>query len=81
MHDIEKLLNEYWYYQIELPDGRFTPGAGHPNIVPTRKLLSKINPSGAKVLDFGTMEAMIPILLSRRGAQVTALDAGDFTKK
>jgi SAM-dependent methyltransferase len=27
------------------------------------------------------MEAMIPILLARRGAQVTAVDPGDFTRK
>lgn len=81
MSTVDELLEEYWYYQMELPGGKFTPGAGHPNIVPTRELLSRIDPKGAKVFDFGTMEAMVPILLARRGADVTAIDAGDFTRK
>jgi SAM-dependent methyltransferase len=66
---------------MELPDGRFTPGGNHPNVLTTRELLTRVEPVGAKVLDIGTMEAMVPILLSRRGANVTAIDAGDFTHK
>jgi len=77
----DKSLNDYWYYTMELPDGRFTPGGNHPNILTTRELLRRIDPSGLEVLDIGTMEAMVPILLSRRGANVTALDAGNFTHK
>jgi 2-polyprenyl-3-methyl-5-hydroxy-6-metoxy-1,4-benzoquinol methylase len=78
---LDEVLKDYWYYTMEVAEGVFSNGGNHPNIVPTRHLLSKIDPSGAKVFDFGTMEAMVPILLSRRGANVTAVDAGDFTRK
>jgi tRNA (mo5U34)-methyltransferase len=75
------LLAQYWYYTCELPDGTFTPGGDHANIVTTRELLSRIDVEGAQALDIGTMEAMVPILLSRRGARVTAIDALDFSRK
>ena len=78
---LEEFMSEYWYYTIEVAPDLFTPGENHPNIIPTRSLINRLDPMGAKVLDIGTMEAMIPILMARNGANVTAIDAGDFTRK
>jgi 2-polyprenyl-3-methyl-5-hydroxy-6-metoxy-1,4-benzoquinol methylase len=80
--EFKRILQEYWYYSIELLPGLFTPGAEHANIICTRELLRRLDPAGCDVCDIGTMEGLVPILLKRRGARsVVALDAFDFTAK
>jgi 2-polyprenyl-3-methyl-5-hydroxy-6-metoxy-1,4-benzoquinol methylase len=78
----EKILNGYWYYSVELPDGRFTPGLNFNNIALTRNLLKVAKVEGSRCFDFGTMEALVPTLLAKRGArQVVAVDHCDFSDK
>jgi len=78
----EKILNDYWYYSVELQDGRFTPGYNFNNIALTRNLLKAAKVEGSRCFDFGTMEAIVPTLLAKRGAhQVVAVDACDFQKR
>ena len=71
----------HWYYSLELAPGIYTAGAGHQNVALTRELLSRVDVEGmegesrpARCLDIGTREAMVPILLERRGASVVAYD-------
>src|SRR6266480_4055697 len=78
----EKILNGFWYYSVELPDGRFTPGKNFNNIALTRNLLKAAKVEGNRCFDFGTMEALVPTLLAKRGArQVVAVDRLDFSDK
>ena len=78
----EKILNDYWYYTVELPDGRFTPGLNFNSIALTRNLLKVAKVEGSRCFDFGTMEALVPTLLAKRGArQVVAVDTCDFSEK
>jgi SAM-dependent methyltransferase len=70
-------FNESWYYSIELVPGLFTRGANHRNLGLTRNLLSKCQVTDRRCLDIGTMEAAVPVLLSRRGAgSIVAVDVG-----
>jgi 2-polyprenyl-3-methyl-5-hydroxy-6-metoxy-1,4-benzoquinol methylase len=80
--EVKRLLDRHWYYTVELTPGFFTRGGEHPNVVCTRELLRRLNPTGLDICDIGTAEGMIPILLKRRGARsVVALDAGDSREK
>ncbi len=70
-----------WYYTLELAPGIYTSGADHHNIALTRELLRRVDVEGesggsapARCLDIGTREALVPILLERRGASVIAYD-------
>jgi hypothetical protein len=73
---------EFWYYRIELPDGRFTPGFGFTSVALTRNLLRSAKIEGSRCFDFGTMEALVPTLLAKRGAQrIVAVDAGNASDK
>jgi SAM-dependent methyltransferase len=75
--EIEKsdFFTEDWYYSMELVPGVYTPGANHRNIGLTRKLLARTEVEGRSCLDIGTMEAAVPVLLSRRKASpVVAVD-------
>jgi SAM-dependent methyltransferase len=68
-------FNEKWYYSIELIPGLFTQGANHRNLGLTRDLLKRCEVKDRRCLDIGTMEAAVPILLSRRGAgPIVAVD-------
>lgn len=80
---VRRLLSEeWWYYSIEMREGHFTPGKQYPNLALTRELLSRVDVAGASCLDIGTMEGVIPVLLSRRGArEVVAIDAFDLSAK
>lgn len=70
-----ELLGENWYYSMELLPGVYTPGAGHRNIGLTRSLLARTEVENRSCLDIGTMEAAVPVLLSRRkAAPVVAVD-------
>jgi len=80
--EFERILNQHWYYSVELKPGLFTRGEEFPAVICTRELLARAFPSGLDVCEFGTMEGAIPILLKRRGARsVVALDAIDQTEK
>jgi 2-polyprenyl-3-methyl-5-hydroxy-6-metoxy-1,4-benzoquinol methylase len=78
----EKILNDFWYYTVELPDGRFTPGQNFNNIALTRNLLKAAKVEGSRCFDWGTTEALVPTLLAKRGArQVVAVDVRDYSEK
>ena len=80
--EFQRILNEHWYYSIELKPGVFTRGYEFPNVMCTRELLARLVPSGLDVCDIGTMEGLIPVLLKRRGARsVVALDGIDLTER
>ncbi|HEU0049615.1 MAG TPA: methyltransferase domain-containing protein, partial [Nitrososphaera sp.] len=52
------------------------------NIALTRNLLKAAKVEGSRCFDFGTMEALVPTLLTKRGArQVVAVDAADCSEK
>ncbi len=75
-------LEQYWYYAIELAPGVTTPGQRFPNVALTRDLLSRVDLEGARCLDIGTMEGLVPVLLKRQGAaDVVAVDGLDFSDK
>lgn len=79
---VERLMSQYWYYAIELAPGKITDGHRYPNVALTRDLLSRADIAGAKCLDIGTMEGLVPVLLKRRGAaRVVATDGYDFSEK
>ena len=73
---------ERWYYTVETEPGVFTEGTDRENLALIRKLLRNINIAGMDCLDFGTQEAVVPILLKRAGARwVVAYDRFDYTNK
>lgn len=64
-----------WYYTIELEPGVFSAGQKFPNVALTRALLGRTSLAGQRCLDIGTMEGLIPILMTRRNAaKVVAYD-------
>jgi 2-polyprenyl-3-methyl-5-hydroxy-6-metoxy-1,4-benzoquinol methylase len=80
--EFQRILNQRWYYSVELKPGLYTRGDEHVNVICTRELLARMSPLGLDACDIGTMEGMIPVLLKRRGARsVVALDAMDHTEK
>lgn len=81
--DFEQLFDQYWYYTMEMARGVWSPGTRqYANIALTRQLLSGVDVTGARCLDIGTMEGLVPVLLKRRGAaSVTAIDGQDCTDK
>ncbi|SDY83781.1 sulfotransferase family 2 domain-containing protein [Citreimonas salinaria] len=81
MTDHSDILSRNWYYIAELSPGVFTPGRGFKNISVARRALEAITVKDAGCLDMSTMEGMFSILLSRRGARVTATDTIDNREK
>ncbi|HEU4867671.1 MAG TPA: methyltransferase domain-containing protein [Actinomycetota bacterium] len=80
--DPTRYLDQYWYYCVELSPGVFTPGAKHRNLGLTRDLLARCEVTGRRCLDIGTMEAAVPVLMSRREAgQVVAVDVMHCDRK
>ncbi len=71
-----KLLEDKWYYRIQLtPEVWTTPAHVFESVALTRMLLSRAEVRGASVLDIGTMEGMIPVLARAAGANhVVAYD-------
>jgi 2-polyprenyl-3-methyl-5-hydroxy-6-metoxy-1,4-benzoquinol methylase len=63
-----------WYYTVELRPGVFTKGHKTTNQLATLALLDRIDVSGMRVLDVGTMEGKFSALAFRRGASVTSYD-------
>ncbi len=77
-----KAFNQYWYYSVELVPGVYTPGQKHLNLGLTRDLLSRCEVENRRCLDIGTMEAAVPVLLSRRKAnEVVAVDVMNCEEK
>jgi SAM-dependent methyltransferase len=69
-----RAFNHRWYYNLELAPGLFTPGRDHRAVAQTRNLLRRVDiesggadGGGARCLDVGIQEAMITLLLDRRG--------------
>lgn len=76
------LLERRWYYVIEVERGVFTPGLELEPIHLTRSALRRIDVAQLECLDVGTMEALVPILLARRGAKrIVAYDRLDFSER
>lgn len=72
-----KLMTQWWYYSIELMKGCITKGIYPPEFpfLP-RILMAKAELDGMECLDLGSMEGVLPVLMSRRGAKrVLATDA------
>ena len=79
---VERILNKYWYYSVEYAPGRFTKGQNYTNVCLTRELLKNADVKGKDILDLGTMEGVIPTLLTKRGARtVNAFDILDSTEQ
>jgi len=80
--EFKHVFEQKWYYTVELAPGLVTQGFEFDNIVSTRELLSRLDPAGRDICDIGTMEALVPVLLKRRGARsVVALDAADLSER
>ena len=72
-----QLINQWWYYGIELLDGVESAGA-FPRDLPMlpRRMLRNCELTGMECLDLGSMEGLMPALMCRGGAgRVMATDA------
>lgn len=69
------LLDQAWYYSIELSAGIVTPGMyGHATRL-TRDMLRGCEIENQRCLDIGPMEGMIPAVLARKkAASITGID-------
>jgi 2-polyprenyl-3-methyl-5-hydroxy-6-metoxy-1,4-benzoquinol methylase len=69
------LVQDSWYYAIELLPGVVTPGR-YPDVpLLPRLILRRCRLEGSSCLDIGTMEGLIPTLCAKRGArEVLAVD-------
>jgi len=77
----EELIGGHWYYTVEYAPGYYTPGQSYPNVSLSRHLLSHCDVAGSVCLDSGVQEGLISTLLAKRGGKVTAIDAGNMSKK
>ena len=79
MHEelIASVANDWWYYNVELAPGQITKGTHMPRVpMMPRMLLRNANLQGMECLDIGSMEGLIPTLMTRQGAKrVLATDA------
>ena len=72
-----RLMNQWWYYSIELGKGCVTQGI-YPDEIPflPRIMMAKAGLDGMACLDLGSMEGIMPVLMCRGGARrVVATDA------
>ena len=77
---IESLLAQNWYSTIELAPGKFTNGGLFRNLAVTRRMLDALEVAGRSCLDIGTMEGVVPTILTRRAANVLAAGFSDQEK-
>jgi 2-polyprenyl-3-methyl-5-hydroxy-6-metoxy-1,4-benzoquinol methylase len=69
------VMQDSWYYSVELLPGVVTPGRYPDSPLLPRLLLRRCRVEGRSCLDLGTMEGLIPALLAKRGArEVLAVD-------
>lgn len=78
---ILRVLKERWYYTVEVAPTRFVKGFDFSNIAVARALLDSLEIRGSSLLDISTMEGMLAVLASKRGARVVATDSIDLTKR
>jgi 2-polyprenyl-3-methyl-5-hydroxy-6-metoxy-1,4-benzoquinol methylase len=73
------LLNSWWYYSVELLPDVVVKGQYSPSVpMLPRILMRRSDLRGASCLDLGTMEGLMPVLMSRSGAsRVLAIDGVD----
>ncbi|HET6964758.1 MAG TPA: methyltransferase domain-containing protein [Acidimicrobiales bacterium] len=73
---LARLTAAWWYYTVELAPGVFARGQYQPTRpMPPRTLMRGVDLRGATCLDMGSMEGLMPVLMSRGGAtQVIATD-------
>ena len=74
---ISSVLNDWWYYSVELAPGVVTKGMDTPQtpMLP-RMMVRNCNLQGMECLDIGSMEGLIPAMMARKGAKrVLATDA------
>lgn len=80
--EFRRIVEQHWYYSVELAPGVVTKGYEFDNIICTRELLRRLNPAGKEICDIGTMEGLLPVLLKRRGAKsVVAIDTADLSDR
>lgn len=79
---LEGALNQHWHFQVELGPSVVTPGDARPALAIQRELLAGAEVRGARCIEFGTMEGVLPVLMHRRGAaEVIGYDRIDFGVK
>ncbi|WP_457427540.1 class I SAM-dependent methyltransferase [Roseateles sp. P5_E7] len=74
---LASVLNDWWYYSVELAPGIVAKGADTPRtpMLP-RMMMRRCDLNGMDCLDIGSMEGLIPALMKRKGARtVLATDA------
>lgn len=74
---ISSIINDWWYYSVELAPGIITKGMDTPQtpMLP-RMMVRNCNLENMDCLDIGSMEGLIPIAMKRKGAKnVVATDA------
>jgi len=71
------ILEKNWYNIIEVEPNIYTNGKAFRNIPVSRTLLRNIDVQGLRVLDIGATNGLFSVLLSRKGAHVTAYDRND----
>ncbi|MDB5422700.1 MAG: hypothetical protein JWQ29_116 [Phenylobacterium sp.] len=74
---IESVLDNWWYYSVELKPGVVTKGITSPRLpMLPRMILRGADLSGLDCLDVGSMEGLTPAMMRRKGAaKVLAIDA------
>lgn len=80
---VKSVLNDWWYYSVELSPGIITKGMDTPRtpMIP-RMMMRNCNLQGMDCLDIGSMEGLIPTAMVRKGAKsVLATDAIPHCKK
>ncbi|RZJ11117.1 MAG: DUF1698 domain-containing protein [Rubrivivax sp.] len=74
---LASVVNDWWYYSVELQPGVITKGADTPRtpMLP-RMMTRRCDLNGMDCLDIGSMEGLIPAVMKRKGARkVLATDA------
>jgi 2-polyprenyl-3-methyl-5-hydroxy-6-metoxy-1,4-benzoquinol methylase len=80
---IESVLDNWWYYSVELKPGVVTKGITSTQLpMLPRMILRDVDVTGRDCLDVGTMEGLMPAMMRRNGAaRVLAVDAIDHCER
>lgn len=68
------LSSHWWYHQMQLTDGRATPGRYGDNLIPVAALLQHVDFHGMRCLDIGAMDGKMSFLMERLGGHPLAVD-------